>query len=264
MRRKRHHVTTDPSRAVPREAFLPDVVWVEGGEDGWMRPVSRTADPDGWREAVNTDDAIVTQVDDGAADRGFWPTSSFTALWLTRRVHDAAAIEPGMRVLEIGTGTGYNAAVMAEAGAHVVSVEIDADLAEHARRALTATGYATGVTVVTGDGEHGVPRHAPYDRVVATAAVHTVPYTWVNQTRDGGRIIVPYTGPAALGALLALDVRDGSAEGRAVAEAAFMPVRGQRLNQNGLPHYEDGAELSVRVDRDGTHVAGPRTDGIPA
>lgn len=254
VRRDRKHVTS--TFTVPREPFLPDVVWVYTDDSGWMRPVDRAVDPVGWRTAVDTDDAIVTQVDDGhpqGGDKGIWPTSSSSAPGLMRRMLDVLGVQPGMRVLEIGAGTGYNAAVLAEEGARVVSVEIDADLADHARRVLKEQGYADRVTVVTGDGEDGVPQHAPYDRVVATAAAHTIPYAWVEQTRDDGRIVVPYTGPVALGALLRLDVHDGVAEGRAVGEAGFMPMRGQRLNQNSLPDYE-GAELRVRVDRDGTHV----------
>lgn len=242
---------------VPREPFLPDVVWIYTDDTGWLRPVDRTTDPDGWRAAVDTDDAIVTQVDDGhpqGGDKGIWPTSSSSAPSIMRAMLDVLEIEPGMTVLEIGTGTGYNAACMAEAGAHVVSVEIDAALAEQARQALKATGYADWVSVVTGDGEQGVPQHAPYDRVVATAGLHTVPYAWVEQTRDGGRIVVPYSGPVAHGALVRLDVRDGVAEGQAVDECGFMPLRGQRLFLNDLPDY-DGGELHVRVDRDGTHVS---------
>jgi protein-L-isoaspartate(D-aspartate) O-methyltransferase len=94
-----------------------------------------------------------------------------------------------MRVLEIGTGTGYNAALLAHrlGSAAVTSVEIDPDLAEQARRALTTSGYLLGVT--TADGARGYPPHAPYDRIMSTAAVHQVPYPWIAQTRPGGKIL---------------------------------------------------------------------------
>lgn len=242
---------------VDRRPFIPATIW-RYRDDGWMVPVHRGVEPERWAAMVDADDSVVTQVDDGTprgGDKGMRPTCSSSAPWLMRRMLDALGVEPGMKVLEIGAGMGYNAACLAEAGAHVVTVEIDPELASHARYVLEEQGYADWVTVITCDGEDGVPQHAPYDRVIATAAMHTVPYAWVEQTRDGGRIVVPYTGPVALGALLTLTVRDGAAEGCAVGEAAFMPMRGQRIQQNGLPIYgEDVASLSVRVDRDGTHV----------
>jgi protein-L-isoaspartate(D-aspartate) O-methyltransferase len=103
--------------------------------------------------------------------------------------------EPGMRGLEIGTGTGYNAALLAHRlGAQTItSVEIDPALAEHARRALTAIGYL--VTVITGDGALGYSPGAPYDRIISTAAVREVPYPWVAQTRPGGTILTPWGTP---------------------------------------------------------------------
>ncbi|MFB9963558.1 protein-L-isoaspartate O-methyltransferase family protein [Sinosporangium siamense] len=180
-----------------------------------------------------SDDPVITQVDDG--ELGKWgnvfPTSSSTALWLMERMFDALNLAPRMTVLEIGTGTGYNAAALAAMGSIVVSVEIDAGLAEAARRSLNRAGFADKVTVVVGDGELGAPGHAPFDRVIATAAAHTIPYPWVEQCKDGGRIVAPYTGEHNHGALMVLDVNKGRAVGRAVDEAHFMPLRGQRLNQ---------------------------------
>ncbi len=101
-------------------------------------------------------------------------------------------VEAGMKILEIGSGTGYNAALLAQlAGAeNVTTVEVDPNIADHARSAQHKAGFP--VTVITGDGASGHPEHAPYDRVIATASVRDIPYTWVAQCRDSGRILLPW------------------------------------------------------------------------
>jgi protein-L-isoaspartate(D-aspartate) O-methyltransferase len=103
---------------------------------------------------------------------------------------ECLALHPGERVLEIGTGSGYQAAVLAELGARVYSIEILAPLAEHARAALKAEGY-DGVNVRTGDGYKGWPRYAPYDAIIVTCAPDAVPDALVEQLAEGGRMIVP-------------------------------------------------------------------------
>jgi protein-L-isoaspartate O-methyltransferase len=142
----------------------------------------------------------------------------------------ALDVEPGMRVLEIGTGTGYNAALLAHrlGAQNITSAEIDAGLAEHARRALSATGYP--VTVITGDGALGYPPGAPYDRIISTAAVREVPYPWVARTRPGATILTPWGTPYHNGALVSFTVNtDGTAQGRIVGRLAFMRLRDQRF-----------------------------------
>jgi protein-L-isoaspartate(D-aspartate) O-methyltransferase len=99
-------------------------------------------------------------------------------------------VKAGDKVLEIGTGSGYQAAILAELGAEVYSIEIVAPLAEHARRALAAEGYAA-VRVLTGDGYRGWPEHAPFDVILVTCAPEEVPEALVQQLREGGRMIVP-------------------------------------------------------------------------
>lgn len=236
-----------------RRLFIPEVIW-DRAADGWLYPVSRSAEPDRWEALVSADASVITQVDDGASERGIFPTCSSTAPRLMRQMLAALQVEPGQRVLEIGTGTGYNAALLASAGAQVVSVEIDARLAEHARTTLAAAGFGEQVTVVTGDGEAGAPDWAPFDRVLATAAGHTIPYAWVAQAREGARIVAPYTGPGHSKALFALTVHAGRAEGETVGEAAFMPLRGQRLTQPELRALTDTPRLRVIVDADGQQL----------
>jgi len=103
---------------------------------------------------------------------------------------DQLGIGKGARVLEIGTGSGYQAAVLAEMGAKVYSIEIVPELAEHARKALAAEGYDE-VDVMTGDGYKGWPAHSPFDAIIVTAAPPEIPAALVDQIKDGGCMIVP-------------------------------------------------------------------------
>jgi len=148
-------------------------------------------------------------------------------------------------VLEVGAGTGYNAALLAcRAGAALVTtVEIDPSVAAHASQALRGAGFGA-VRVVVGDGSAGYPAGAPYDRVLSTAACHRVPYTWVAQSRPGGRIVTPWRSDFYHCALLALTVgQDGTATGRIVGKAAFMDLRDQRVRRVSFDdvHHEDQA-----------------------
>ena len=108
---------------------------------------------------------------------------------------DLLAFSPGQRVLEIGTGCGYHAAVTAEVvGApNVYTVEYHKDLAERARERLAATGYGQ-ISVRTGDGREGWREHAPYDRAYLTCAAPSVPSAVVEQVRPGGLVLAPIGG----------------------------------------------------------------------
>ncbi len=218
--------------AMPREAFVPDLVWVRR-DSAWAVPLRRQDDPDGWHALVQSDDAITTQMDDGAADKGLWPTSSCSAPRVVRQMLELLDLEPGHRVLEIGTGTGWNAALMAQIAGpeNVTTIEIDPVVAEQARANLAGVGCP--VQVITGDGEAGSPTGGPFDRLIATAAAAELPHAWVRQTRPGGLLLVPWAptfhpdGPIAR---LAVDDQS-RAEGRFVAPSWFMPLRGQRISQ---------------------------------
>lgn len=220
-------------RRIPRQEFIPDVIWIDR-DDGWLVPLNRVDDPDAWAALVDSGESLIIQVDDGRpADKGAWPTSSSSAPEVMLRMLDALDIRSGMRVLEIGTGSGYNAALLAEIAGpgKVTTVEIDESLAEHAQRALDASGHP--VKVVVADGADGHPPGAPYDRVIVTAAVHEVPYAWIEQTRPGGLVLVPWAQTVHPDCpLVALPVHaDGTAEGRFGDPGWFMPLRGQRLSQ---------------------------------
>ena len=167
-------------------------------------------------------------------------------------------LEPGMRVLEVGTGTGWNAACLAALGAEVVSVEIDDGIAERARTSLRLAGYGH-VTVITGDGERGASEYAPYGRVLATAATRNIPYAWVEQCRDEGLIVTPYTGEGHRWALLVLAVSGGVAAGRVAGEASFMPLHGQGMAQAEQAAIESHDDLHVEVSQSGQRLTYARS-----
>ena len=102
---------------------------------------------------------------------------------------DLLDLRPGQRVLEIGTGLGYQAAVMAEMGCEVFSVEVVEEFAEAAETRFAALGYAVQVRV--GDGSRGWEEHAPYDAVLVTAAAPEPPFELLGQLRPGGRMVLP-------------------------------------------------------------------------
>jgi protein-L-isoaspartate O-methyltransferase len=229
--------------AVDRGRFVPDVIWTPDADDpAWLRPVGR-GDPY-WAEAVYSDVAVATQVDDGApkgaGGRGRYVTSSASQPSLVLGMLRALDPREGTRVLEVGTGTGYNAALLAaRLGAeNVVSVEVDPGLARHARRRLADAGLP--VPVLTGDGAQGAAAHAPFDRVIATAAAGAVPYAWVRQTRPGGVVLLPWGTPYASTGLLRLEVgADGTAQGPVLSRAGFMWLRSQRGPTGGWRSYVD-------------------------
>jgi protein-L-isoaspartate(D-aspartate) O-methyltransferase len=156
-------------RTVERERFLVAAVAEQG------------------LEAVYRDEAIVTKRD----TRGM-PLSSSSQPALMAKMLELLEARPGDRVLEIGTGTGYNAALLAhivsEQG-RVTTIDIDPQLARNARRALRDGGYRASVKV--GDGRSGYSDGAPYDRIIVTACADELATDWIEQLHDGGRMIVP-------------------------------------------------------------------------
>lgn len=254
--------------AVPREAFVPDTIWrrdldLDSPYD--LVPVRRADDPERWDDLVHADDFVIIQVNDGLPPgpdgRGDTLTSSASMPRVVARMLGHLDLRPGQTVLEVGTGTGYNAALLAGrvGAAAVTTIEVDPDIAASARAALSGAGY-DAVEVVTGDGADGYPPRAPYDRIIGTAAVRAVPPAWVAQTRPGGRIVTPWGTDYENGNLLALDVGDdGTAVGRLVDTASFMWLRAHRVAAPSIPvAAEDDDVVTSSTDLHPYRIAGHR------
>ncbi len=182
-----------------------------------------------WWNGVWANTSLVTQLGDLSrweprATTG--PTSSSSAPSLMTRMLEALDIRDGHRVLEIGTGTGYNAALMSHrlGQENVFSVDVDAELVDSARSRLAALGYRPTLAAV--DGITGLPEHAPYDRIIATCAVSRVPWSWAEQTTEDGLILVDLKIRASVGNLVLLRREADRLEGRFDAGyATFMHLR---------------------------------------
>lgn len=240
---------------VQRHRFLPEQVWIDDDRaDGGYRSVDRRTDPDLWWNSAYGNVAVVTQVEDGLPHRldPHWitPTSSASLPSAVAQMAAAAELTPGLQVLEIGAATGYNLALISEivGQGHAVGVEIDPALATNAGAALHAAGYQK-VTVVTGDGQQGYVPGAPYDRIVSTAAVMSVPLPWVNQTRPGGMILTPFATTLCGQGMVLLRVDEGQAVGHCTLPLEFMLVRGQRLSARFDELFTDEAWAASRVHR---------------
>jgi len=131
------------------------------------------------------------------------------------------------RVLEIGTGSGYQAAVLAELVDSVFSVEIVRPLAAEAAERLSRLGYHN-VKVRAGDGYNGWPEHAPFDAILVTAAADHVPGPLVEQLRDGGRLIMPAGDPWGEQELILLEKQDGKVTARSIIPVRFVPLTRDR------------------------------------
>jgi protein-L-isoaspartate(D-aspartate) O-methyltransferase len=141
---------------------------------------------------------------------------------------EALRLEPAHRVLEIGTGSGYQAAVLAELAGEVYSVEIIGELATRAEGALREAGYRN-VTVKTGNGYLGWPEHAPYDRIMVTAAPEQVPPALVTQLKIGGLMAIP-VGESGFQELRVLRRTESGLETLATLPVRFVPMTGKPKN----------------------------------
>ena len=137
-------------------------------------------------------------------------------------------VEPGARILEVGTGCGYQTAVLCALGAILYSVEVVEPLATTAAARLEALGYAQA-TVRAGDGHAGWPEEAPFDGIIVTAAAPSIPPALMAQLKPGGCLVIPVGRAAKTQHLQRLEKRaDGSSEAKTVLPVAFVPLtRGQ-------------------------------------
>lgn len=202
---------------------------------------------DEWLDSVYSDQTLTTQVMLIPGTDQALPTSSSTRPALMAHMLQLLELDDGLRVLEIGTGTGYNAALLCHRlGDYLVtSVDIDPSLIARAREALASLGYQPRLTV--GDGSKGVAAYAPYDRILATAAIACVPPAWIEQLAPHGRIVADLRGDL-VSTLTVLDKVDpDTVQGRFLTTPGhFMWMRAAAANP-----LRDPAGTPSTIDRDG-------------
>lgn len=204
--------------AVPRHLLVPRAY--EQGDTGEWREFETATLP----QRVYSPETLVTALE--TVGGNISPISSSTKPDLMVRMLEILDVRDGNRVLEIGTGTGYNAALLAHrlGDDRVFSVDIDEDLVELARERLGAARFHP--TIVAADGVRGLPEAAPFDRIIATCSVPAVPWEWAEQLAPDGSILVDLKLAVSAGNLVLLRRVDDRLEGRFTARwAAFMAMR---------------------------------------
>ncbi|MEV5730079.1 methyltransferase domain-containing protein [Streptomyces pharetrae] len=212
--------------AVPRHVFVP--YYYVGVLGGYERRWGEHPDPQArerWVKGAYADTPLATRLRDGEL------LSSSSQPSLMALMLAALEVRDGDRVLEIGAGSGYNAALLTHRlgdGDLVTTIDLEPEITESARRHLGAAGYHP--VVVTGDGARGVPERAPFDRIIATCALPSIPPAWLTQCRPDGRILTPL----ATGLVLLTVTGPGQAEGRFLDTSAyFVPLRGGSRSEPG-------------------------------
>lgn len=201
---------------VPRHVFLPDVAVGDAYAD--------TAVPTHWEHGVAVSSAS---------------QPAMVAIML-----EQLQLAPGMRVLEIGAGTGYNAALLAELtgpSGSVTTVDIDEEIVREARAHLDAAGYADA-RAVTADGAAGWPQGAPYDRIILTVGAPDVMPAWFEQLSDGGVLVLPLW-LSGTEASVAFRKEDGRLVSESLSPCGFMRLRGAEAGQEQSLALPNGSRL---------------------
>ncbi len=197
-------------------------------------------DPDVLRAMLNVprhefvpEEFVTMAYEDHPLPIGYGQTISqpFIVAWMTELLE----LEPGDKVLEIGTGSGYQAAVLAELGyVEVYSIEIIPELAVQAALSLEAAGY-TDLHLKQGDGYFGWEEHAPFDAIIVTAAPDHLPQPLVQLLSEDGRIVIPIGPPGGYQTLWRFVIEDGELVGYNLGGVAFVPFTRQDESLTPIP-----------------------------
>lgn len=239
----------------PRHVFVPAFYTPsERRAAGTLVCAQDTEDADGWLDTVYRNEALLTQHRAVNSDVEGVPTSSSTWPSAMAVMFERLRVQDGDSVLEIGTGTGYNAALLCHrlGDSHVTSIEIDPELTRQARGRLADLGHHP--TLISGDGTAGAPDRAPFDAIIATCAISHIPPAWITQLKPGGRLVAPFG--SVSGALAVLtktedDVVIGTFDELTVY---FMPLRERiedpsgPLEVYGLPPVDPPAPYEAVTD----------------
>lgn len=239
---------------VDRRCFV-DTIWVVD-ETGRRHARRLSAEPeDVAQELVYADTVFFTCVDASG-----WPLSSSTRPSLMARMLERLELEPRMKVLEIGTGTGYNAALIAEiigAGELVTTVDVHPEVIDQTRLALLRAGYGA-IDVSCRDGAEGCPQRAPFDRIVSTVCCSDVSPRWAEQLSAGGLMLIPLQhGGPNMAWLMRLSSTGEGLVGRVAAPCRFMSMQGvmssehpwmPEVRRSGLPTARRGPGLTDDAD----------------
>ncbi|MFH8881238.1 methyltransferase domain-containing protein [Streptomyces californicus] len=250
--------------AVPRSQFIPRDAWRQLRDR--CEPLLAAED---WCALVNSDEPVITQLDDGVEGGPGIATSSNSQPSMTARMLGLLEVEDGMSVLEIGTGTGFVAALLCErlGDRQVHSVEVDPVLAQEAAVRLAGAGYRPHLRI--GDGEQPWPGMELVDRTITTCALRHIPHAVVRQVRPGGIIVAPLARDFWSGALVQLHVQgDGTAVGPVCGSAMYMPMRSHRPVEHRIEgsgrQRAAGLDPARILDMGFALYAGARLPGVRA
>jgi protein-L-isoaspartate(D-aspartate) O-methyltransferase len=234
------NTTTDTSPEALRASMVDNIRNVGHARVGAVEQAMRNVPRHRFVPAVTVNDAyaniavITKRASDGSA------LSCASVPTVVAMMLDQLDVQPGHRVLEIGAGTGYNAALLAQLtgpSGHVTTVDIDPEVTAQARAALDETGYPQ-VEVITRDGSLGAEEHAPYDRIIVTVGAFDLPPAWWDQLAPGGRLVVPLRWRGQTRSVAFVHAGD-RLRSDSVQLCGFVPMIGQ------------DSELSGRIDPDG-------------
>ncbi|MGH3940000.1 MAG: methyltransferase domain-containing protein [Pseudonocardiaceae bacterium] len=249
---------TDPKwraaiESVPRHVFVPRFY----DDDRILVDSADAEQHDRWLDTVYSDSSLVTKrtrLPDTDID---WPTSSSSMPSLMVSMLEALSVADGHRVLEIGTGTGYNAALLSHrlGAANVTTIDLDPSLVAEARERLASIGYRPHL--VAGDGAAGVEKQAPFDSIIATCAVTTIPPAWITQLASGGAILTDVRGEVCGALILLRKTSPDTVTGQVLARpGSFMWLRARVDNP-----LRDGGRYTTVFNLDGAESR--RTDVDP-